>query len=195
MVFQFMLQTRISIIQRFSQMPKIVRKISIVEYIKIKCLSVRETNNCSLHKNEKKKSEIHLDKDRSEIEEQRGSTGQNNSNQTDCRCRSEFCSMQRSLGETRRMEKKKRKKTARPGERGRTKRTRGSDNHPIQRLANPKWTNTDARARASSELNLVSDCSRLFLVRRNAVHKSHVSPIRVGPHFHLHLYPDADRWN
>lgn len=47
--------------------------------------------------------------------------------------------------------------------------------------------------RASSGLNLVSDCSRLFLVRRNAVHKSHVSPIRVGPHFHLHLYQDAGR--
>lgn len=43
----------------------------------------------------------------------------------------------------------------------------------------------------SSGLNLVFDCSRLFLVRRNMLHKSHVSPIRVGPHFHLHLYPDA----
>lgn len=47
-------------------------------------------------------------KTESEIEEQRGSTGQNNGNQTDCRCRSEFCSMQRSLGETRRMGKKER---------------------------------------------------------------------------------------
>lgn len=67
----------------------------------------------------KKNPEIHLDKDRSEVEEQRGSAEQNNGNQTDCRCRPEFCSMERSLGETRRMEKKKREKSRATG---RTKR-------------------------------------------------------------------------
>lgn len=85
-----------------------------------------------------------------EVEEQRGSTGQNNGNQTDCRCRPEFCSMQRSLGETRRMGKKKRgKKNPRDQANvGEQNGARGSDNHPIQRLANPKWTDTGAGVRA-----------------------------------------------
>lgn len=79
-------------------------------------------------------------KTESEVEEQRGSTGQNNGNQTDWRCRLEFRSMQRSLGETRRMGKKKRgeKNRATRANVGEQNGARGSDNHPIQRLANPK---------------------------------------------------------
>ena len=108
--------------------------------------------------------------------------------------------MQRSLRETRRMEKKKRgKKTPRwPGtvNVGEWNGARGFDNHPIQETCKSKWTDTDARARAraSSGLNLVSDYSPVVSSPdENAVHRSHVSPIRVGPHFHLHLYSGEAR--
>lgn len=51
---------------RYLNDQKITPKISIVKHIKIERLSVREINNCSLRKNEKKKppSEVHLDEDR-----------------------------------------------------------------------------------------------------------------------------------
>lgn len=90
---------------------KITRKKSLVKYIKTERLSEKQIT--AVYMKIKKNPRFISNKDRSEVEEQRGSTGQNNSNQTDCRCRPEFCSMQRSLGETRRMEKKKRKKKPR----------------------------------------------------------------------------------
>lgn len=87
--------------------------------------------------------------------------------------------------------KKETKKNTRPNKHDRQNGARGSDNRPIRTCKSEMDVRTRARVRPPG-LNLVSDCSRRFW-SSETVHKSHVSPIRVGPHFHLHLYSTTGR--